>query len=147
MKTKKQILKKACDGKGGVKNVVNSALSTAKEYYKNNMAKYRKDSGINKNMFPDSLAAGAKAVVGGALGLGKGIKNELTPKKNILKKVLKVNSYRDNQDGTTTNKLSDGSTSTVKYSKNSDGSLQPKEVASTPTLVPYSSKGFKKVIK
>lgn len=39
-----------------------------------------------------------------------------------------VKSYRDNPDGTTTNTLSDGTTSTVRYTKNADGSLSPVEV-------------------
>lgn len=39
-----------------------------------------------------------------------------------------VLSYKDNPDGTTTNFLSDGSTSIVKYNQNKDGSLQPTEV-------------------
>ena len=39
-----------------------------------------------------------------------------------------VISYKDNPDGTTTNYLSDGTTSTVQYSRNKDGSLQPTEV-------------------
>lgn len=40
-----------------------------------------------------------------------------------------VKSYRDNPDGTTTNTLSDGTTSTVRYTKNADGSLTPTEIA------------------
>ena len=45
---------------------------------------------------------------------------------------VNVTSYKDNPDGTTTNTLSDGSTSTVKYTKTKDGSLQPKEINSVP---------------
>jgi hypothetical protein len=45
---------------------------------------------------------------------------------------VNVTSYKDNPDGTTTNTLSDGSTSTVKYSKTKDGSLQPKEINTVP---------------
>lgn len=44
-------------------------------------------------------------------------------------KTLSVTKYTDNPDGTTTNYLSDGSTSTVRYSQNKDGSLQPFEVS------------------
>lgn len=39
-----------------------------------------------------------------------------------------VISYKDNPDGTTTNFLSDGTTSTVRYTQNQDGTLQPIEV-------------------
>lgn len=41
---------------------------------------------------------------------------------------LSVTSYKDNADGTTTNTLSDGSTSTVKYTQGQDGSLIPTEI-------------------
>lgn len=52
-----------------------------------------------------------------------------TPKipTNPLKTVTVVN-QKDNNDGTTTNFLSDGTKSTVRYSKNADGSLTPTEV-------------------
>jgi hypothetical protein len=49
---------------------------------------------------------------------------------------LTVKGYKDNQDGTTTNALSDGSFSDVKYNKNKDGSLSPYEVDSS---VPYDT--------
>ena len=39
-----------------------------------------------------------------------------------------VKNYQDNQDGTTTNYLSDGSTSRVRYNQQANGSLQPYEV-------------------
>lgn len=45
-----------------------------------------------------------------------------------------VTGYTDNPNGTTTNILNDGTTSTVKYSKNADGSLTPTEVASSPVI-------------
>jgi len=43
-------------------------------------------------------------------------------------KSVNVTSYKDNPDGTTTNFLSDGSTSTVKYTKNADGTMNAVEV-------------------
>lgn len=43
---------------------------------------------------------------------------------------LTVTKYQDNGDGTTTNFLSDGSTSTVRYIKNKDGSLTAVEIGS-----------------
>lgn len=46
-------------------------------------------------------------------------------------KSVSVVSYKDNPDGTTTNYLSDGTTSIVKYTKNPDGSLTPVEVGGT----------------
>lgn len=56
-----------------------------------------------------------------------------TPKipTNPQKTVTVVN-QKDNNDGTTTNFLSDGTKSTVRYTKNADGSL-------TPTEVPYNA--------
>lgn len=45
-----------------------------------------------------------------------------------------VLSTKDNRDGTTTNFLSDGTTSTIRYNQNTDGSLQPYEV--TPGAIP-----------
>lgn len=48
------------------------------------------------------------------------------------KGTLTVVNQKDNNDGTTTNFLSDGSKSTVRYTKNPDGSL-------TPTEVPYNA--------
>lgn len=48
------------------------------------------------------------------------------------KGALTVVNQKDNNDGTTTNFLSDGSKSTVRYTKNPDGSL-------TPTEVPYNA--------
>lgn len=44
-------------------------------------------------------------------------------------KVVSVVWYTDNPDWTTTNKLSDWTTSTIRYTKNTDWSLTPKEVA------------------
>lgn len=46
--------------------------------------------------------------------------------------VVTVVNSKDNNDGTTTNFLSDGTKSTVRYTKNADGSL-------TPTEVPYNA--------
>jgi hypothetical protein len=43
-----------------------------------------------------------------------------------------VTNYKDNPDGTTTNYLSDGSQSVVRYNQLSDGSLQPYEVSARP---------------
>lgn len=59
----------------------------------------------------------------------------------IGQNALSVVSYKDNPDGTTTNTLSDGSKSTVKYIKNVDGTLQPVEVNSTESnsYDPYAS--------
>lgn len=61
--------------------------------------------------------------------------------------------YKDNPDGTTTNYLSDGTTSTVKYTQNADGSLTPTEVlGDIPQVLPthprtskeqYDAKGQK----
>jgi hypothetical protein len=47
---------------------------------------------------------------------------------------VQVTAYRDNPDGTTTNTLSDGTTSTVTYSKGADGSLIPTEVPQDTTV-------------
>lgn len=58
--------------------------------------------------------------------------------------ILRVKKYRDNPDGSTTNFLSDGSTSTVKYRKTKYG-MQPREMYSTKTIAPYSLKGWKNV--
>jgi len=44
---------------------------------------------------------------------------------------VNVTGYKDNPDGTTTNYLSDGTTSTVKYTKNADGTLTANEVQSS----------------
>lgn len=48
--------------------------------------------------------------------------------------VASVSSYADNPDGTTTNYLSDGSQSTVTYTRNADGSLTPNEVPANRSL-------------
>ncbi len=56
-----------------------------------------------------------------------------TPKiPTATQKTVSIVNTKDNGDGTTTNFLSDGSKSTVRYSKNPDGSL-------TPTEVPYNA--------
>lgn len=52
--------------------------------------------------------------------------------------VVDVVRYEDNPDGSTTNFLSDGSKSTVKYSKQKDGSLQPYEVTPKKLGLSYS---------
>jgi hypothetical protein len=60
---------------------------------------------------------------------------------NIIPKQSSVNvvSYKDNPDGTTTNTLSDGTTSTVRYNKNPDGSLTPTEVNNQNSLKPINT--------
>jgi len=55
-----------------------------------------------------------------------------------VRESVTVLSYKDNPDGTTTNFLSDGSTSIVKYNQNKDGSLQPTEI--TPATTTTDSK-------
>lgn len=49
---------------------------------------------------------------------------------DIQNNAATVTGYTDNGDGTTTNTLSDGTTSTVRYIKNADGSMTPVEVGS-----------------
>lgn len=46
-----------------------------------------------------------------------------------IREEVTVMSYKDNPDGTTTNYLSDGTTSTVRYNRTDSGALQPYEVA------------------
>jgi murein DD-endopeptidase MepM/ murein hydrolase activator NlpD len=58
-------------------------------------------------------------------------------------KQVTVVSYVDNPDGTTTNTLSDGTTSTVRYTKNADGTLTPTEVTpAAQTPVQQAEKEF-----
>lgn len=45
-----------------------------------------------------------------------------------IREEVTVMSYKDNPDGTTTNYLSDGTTSTVRYNRTDSGALQPYEV-------------------
>lgn len=54
------------------------------------------------------------------------------------KNSVNVLNYKDNPDGTTTNYLSDGTTSTVSYTKNADGSLTPTEI---PRVQPLTAIG------
>jgi len=89
---KKSILKSAL-GKGGCKGKGGPILDAGKKgfskVYESNMAKYRRESGINKNMFPDSIKAGIK---GGMYGLGKAgqeIGKNISEKKNYIKNIIK----------------------------------------------------------
>lgn len=50
-----------------------------------------------------------------------------------------VKNYQDNANGTTTNYLSDGSQSTVRYNRLSDGSLQPYEVNQNAKVSPITT--------
>jgi LysM repeat protein len=83
----------------------------------------------------DATVANKTAAVSGGLPAGS-VANTVTPANNNKttvptgagKNAVTVTSYKDNPDGTTTNTLSDGSTSIVRYVKNSDGSLTPVEV-------------------
>lgn len=53
----------------------------------------------------------------------------IQPDVKPTKEEVTVMSYKDNPDGTTTNYLSDGTTSTVRYNRVDGGALQPYEVA------------------
>jgi hypothetical protein len=103
MMTKKEMLKKAC-GKGGFKegfqNIGSHAKKNYNEAYSSNMAQYKKDSGIDKNMFPDSIMAGAKGAIYGGIGaigaMGENLKSNIdkvksivNPKKELLNKIVK----------------------------------------------------------
>ena len=81
---KKSILKKACCGKGGP--VSDAAKKGFKDAYTSNMAKYRNESGIDKNMFPDSIRSGMKGVIYGGLKGGEAI---VSKAKDKVKKVIK----------------------------------------------------------
>jgi hypothetical protein len=108
MNKKKEILKKCCDAKGGpltslkngMLNIGNHAIEGAKSAYKSNMAQYKKESGIDKTDPIDNVKAGVKGLMGGTLGAAKGIgeniksninkvKSMVTPKKTIMKEVIK----------------------------------------------------------
>lgn len=107
MNKKKEILKKAC-GKGGpftalkngMLNIGEHAIAGATNAYKNNMAQYKKESGINQTDPIDNLKAGVKGLMGGTLGAAKGIgeniksnidkvKSIVSPKKEVLKNAVK----------------------------------------------------------
>ena len=54
-------------------------------------------------------------------------------------KSLSVVAYKDNPNGTTTNKLSDGTFETVSYTKNADGSLTPKEIPNSQNITTFGT--------
>jgi lysozyme len=71
-----------------------------------------------------SFAPSNPIISGGEVNIGNLPETPITP----TKEPVTVLSYKDNPDGTTTNYLSDGSTSTVSYARNPDNTLTPTEV-------------------
>jgi lysozyme len=87
---------------------------------------------INSNMSP----AISPVISNNEVNLGNLPETPITPSKEQVT----VLSYKDNPDGTTTNFLSDGSTSTVTYTKNPDKTITPTEVTPTTTTDPNKTK-------
>ena len=96
MTTKREIVKAACgqggcgkggpSGKGGLKDIIKSGVSGAKNAYNANI-KYDKEL-LGFNDVPSYLKAGGMGALGGVIGVGQGIKDELTKKKDKKKNIL-----------------------------------------------------------
>jgi len=83
------------DLKAGIKNIGDHTKKNFKEAYGSNMAQYRKDSGINKNMFPDSIMAGTKGAIYGAMGAGEAIKENFKGNMNKIKSIIKPKTVKE----------------------------------------------------
>ncbi|MFA7301818.1 MAG: hypothetical protein WC069_05930 [Candidatus Shapirobacteria bacterium] len=129
VKGAKKVYNAHIDPVGGAKDILSAGAKGFSEAYKNNMAKYKNESGIDKNLFGDELKAGVKGTIYGGIKAGQKAVEELSPKKNIVKsavvKAVGGNGARDIPSAKKTATPKGWDSQTYKNFKKANPNLEP----------------------